>query len=73
MDGRNGYDYGSISDGKFYDITVNGVSVNSTVRATYYNRDDEFDLEKKFQTSPTNTKRRTTGIFPKRSIATNCK
>ena len=46
MDGRNGYDYGSISDGKFYDITVNGVSANSTVRATYYNRDDEFDLEK---------------------------
>ena len=46
MDGRNGYDYGSISDGKFYDITVDGVSVNSTVRATYYNRDDEFDLEK---------------------------
>lgn len=46
MDGRNGYDYGSISDGKFYDITVDGVSANSTVRATYYNRDDEFDLEK---------------------------
>lgn len=47
MDGRNGYDYGSISDGKFYDITVDGVSANSTVRATYYDsRSDEFDLEK---------------------------
>lgn len=46
MEGSSYYDYDSVSDGKFYDITVDGVSVNSTVRATYYNRDDEFDLEK---------------------------
>ncbi len=47
MDGSNDYDYGSISNGKFYDITVDGGSVNSTVRATYYNsRYGGFDLEK---------------------------
>ena len=47
MEGSSYYDYDSVSDGKFYDITVDGVSVNSTVRATYYNgRYGGFDLEK---------------------------